>query len=137
MTKEQLLEIINDNDEKEYVEFKTNFPADKFYKEIGEYISALSNSATLHKQKDAYMIWGVEDTTRKIVGTIFKYDIQVNGSEVFKHFLARKLSPSIAFKFEEFEAFLLIILKWRETFSFNNEIKSVFVFDRILGNKSL
>lgn len=103
MTKEQLLEIINDNDEKEYVEFKTNFPADKFYKEIGEYISALSNSATLHKQNDAYMIWGVEDTTRRIVGTIFKYDIQINGSEVFKHFLARKLSPSIAFKFEEFE----------------------------------
>ena len=103
MTKEQLLEKINDNDEKEYVEFKTNFPADKFYKEIGEYISALSNSATLHKQNDAYMIWGVEDTTRKIIGTIFKFDIQINGSEVFKHFLARKLSPSIAFKFEEFE----------------------------------
>ena len=103
MTKEQLLEIINDNDEKEYIEFKTNYPADKFANEIGEYISALSNSAAFHKQDYAYMIWGVEDDTHKIVGTVFKYDIEINGSEVFKHYLARNLEPKISIKFTEYE----------------------------------
>ena len=50
MNKELLLEIINNNDEREWVEFKTNYPAEKHAQDIGEYISALSNSATLHKQ---------------------------------------------------------------------------------------
>ncbi|MBE5763971.1 MAG: winged helix-turn-helix transcriptional regulator [Clostridiales bacterium] len=101
MNKELLLEIINNNDEREWVEFKTNYPAEKHAQDIGEYISALSNSATLHKQNYAYMIWGVENNTRKILGTDFKYDLDINGSEVFKHYLARNLEPRISFKFEE------------------------------------
>ena len=102
MTKEQLNDLINDNDEKEYIEFKVNYPADKYFEEIGEYISALSNSAAYHKQENAYMIWGVEDKTRKIVGTAFHYDIEINGSEVFKHYLARNLEPRIALKFKDY-----------------------------------
>ena len=102
MTKKQLIELINDNDEKEYIEFKPNFLAEMHYQEIGEYISALSNSAAYHKQENAYMIWGVENETRKIVGTVFQYDVEIKGSEVFKHYLARKLSPSITYKFEDF-----------------------------------
>lgn len=47
------------------------------------------------------MIWGVENNTRKILGTDFKYDLDINGSEVFKHYLARNLEPHISFKFEE------------------------------------
>ena len=101
MNKELLLEIINNNDEREWVEFKTNYPAEKHAQDIGEYISALSNSATLHKQNYAYLIWGVENNTRKIIGTDFKYDLDINGSEVFKHYLARNLSPRIVFEFEE------------------------------------
>ena len=98
MNKELLLEIINNNDEREWVELKTNYPAEKHAQDIGEYISALSNSATLHKQNYAYMIWGVENNTRKILGTDFKYDLDINGSEVFKHYLARNLEPHISFK---------------------------------------
>ena len=45
MTKEELLEIINDKEECEWVEFKTNYSANDHKHEIGEYISALSNSA--------------------------------------------------------------------------------------------
>ena len=101
MNKEQLLEIINNNDECEYVEFKNNYPAEKYAQDIGEYISALSNSAALHKQNYAYMIWGVENSTRKILGTNFVFDLDFNGSEVFKHYLARNLDPRISIKFEE------------------------------------
>ena len=46
--------------ETEWVEFKHN-NADPG--EIGEYISALSNSATLHGKQCAYVLWGVDDTT--------------------------------------------------------------------------
>lgn len=102
MNKDLLLEIINNNDEREWVEFKNNYLAEKHALEIGEYISALSNSAALHKQKYAYMIWGVENNTRKILGTNFIYDLEINGSEVFKHYLARNLDPHISLKFEEF-----------------------------------
>ena len=101
MNKETLLELIDNSDECEWIEFKTNYPADKYYMDIGEYISALSNSAALHKQTFAYMIWGVENNTKKIIGTLFNYDIEINGSEVFKHYLARNLDPHISFKFEE------------------------------------
>lgn len=55
MNKELLLAIINNNDEREWVEFKTNYPSEKHAQDIGEYISALSNSATLHKQNYAYL----------------------------------------------------------------------------------
>ena len=44
--------------ETEWVEFKHN-NADPG--EIGEYISALSNSATLHGKQCAYVLWGVDD----------------------------------------------------------------------------
>ncbi len=103
MNKELLLEIINNNDEREWVEFKTNYPAEKHAQDIGEYISALSNSATLHKQNYAYMIWGVENNTKKIIGTDFTYDLDINGSEAFKHYIARNLEPRISFKFEEID----------------------------------
>ena len=102
MDKEFLLKLIEENEESEWIEFKSNYPAEKHYEEIGEYISAISNSAALKEQTYGYMIWGVEDSTKKIIGTTFEYDLNINGSEVFKHYLARNLQPSIALRFETF-----------------------------------
>jgi ATP-dependent DNA helicase RecG len=50
------------------VEFKRSWdlPSD-----IGEYISALANSAALAGHDRAWMVWGVEDATREVVGTDF------------------------------------------------------------------
>ena len=42
--------------ETEWIEFKHN-NADS--QAIGEYISALSNSAALHRQSKAFMLWGM------------------------------------------------------------------------------
>ena len=102
MTKEELLEIINDKEECEWVEYKTNYSAKDRKHEIGEYISALSNSAARCKQKNAYMIWGVDNDTRKIENSSFKYDIEIDG-EVFKHYLARLLEPKNVFNFESID----------------------------------
>lgn len=83
--------------EREWFEFKVNwFVAD----ELGEYISALSNSAAIAGRKYAYFVWGVDDKTHEIVGTNFNCDQDVK-KEPLKHYLARQLSPDINFVFED------------------------------------
>jgi len=39
---------------------------------IGEYISALANSAALLGKQSAYVVWGVADEDHKLLGTNFK-----------------------------------------------------------------
>lgn len=79
------------------VEFKANwFAAD----ELGEYISALSNSAALEGRKMAYFVWSINDKTHEIVGTNFDYDQDVN-NEPLKRYLARQCSSDINYTFEE------------------------------------
>ena len=64
--------IINEAREHKYespwIEFKTNNCNPQ---EIGEYISALSNTAALFNQEHAFMIWGIDDMTHDVVGTKF------------------------------------------------------------------
>lgn len=83
--------------EKEWFEFKLNwFNA----LELGEYISALSNSAFLCRKEFAYFVWGVDDANHEIRGTSFDFDMDVN-NEPLKHFLSRQLNPEINFEFQE------------------------------------
>ena len=63
-------ELIRYPEETEWIEFKCN---NKNPQMIGEYISALSNSAALCEQPKAYLVWGINDATHKIVGTDFQY----------------------------------------------------------------
>lgn len=82
----------------EWVEFKQNkaVPDD-----IGEYISALSNSAALADQPFAYLVWGIEDGTHKIVGTSFHLEKATVGNEQIQSWLIRLLTPRIDFRFGE------------------------------------
>jgi predicted HTH transcriptional regulator len=54
--------------ETEWVEFKHNFHSPE---EIGERLSALSNSAALVGEPFGYLVFGVENETHKVVGTTF------------------------------------------------------------------
>ena len=85
--------------EREWFEFKANWfePA-----QLGEYISALSNSAAYVGRKKAYFIWGISNKTHAIEGTVFDPDCEVK-NEPLKHFLSRQLSPDINYDFEETE----------------------------------
>ena len=85
-------------DETEWVEFKCN---NKQPQMIGEYISALSNSAALCERPKAYLVWGVDDATHKIVGTEFQYRKMKKGNEELEAWLSRMLSPRINFRFFE------------------------------------
>jgi predicted HTH transcriptional regulator len=39
--------------------------------EIGEYISALANSAAVEGKARAYLVWGIDDATHAVCGTHF------------------------------------------------------------------
>ena len=90
-----LLEYEN---EEEWFEFKTSWFEPHA---IGEYISALSNAAAFRGMDTAYMVWGIDDD-HKIVGTKINYQKSVK-NEPFQHYLARLLSPGIAFSFHDVE----------------------------------
>lgn len=81
----------------EWVEFKVdNFDPS----EIGSYISALANTAALVGERRAYMVWGVEDQTRRLVGTRFDHRRERRGNEEIENWLLRKLAPHVNFRFE-------------------------------------
>lgn len=79
-----------------WVEFKKN---NEDPQEIGEYLSALSNSAALDGKSNAYMVWGVDDATHAIVGTRFKPHAAKKGGEELESWLLRMLSPRLHFRF--------------------------------------
>lgn len=96
---EKILELCAYDDEQEWFEFKENwFQAE----ELGEYVSAISNAAAFHYKEMGYFVWGVNDDTHEIVGTKFNQYCDYN-KEPYQNFLARNLSPSINFSFEEVE----------------------------------
>lgn len=86
--------------ESEWVEFKVNNsnPAD-----IGEYISALANSAALLQKPRGYVVWGVEDRTRRLIGTSFEPGTVKQGNEDLENWLTRQLQPQVPFRFDACE----------------------------------
>ena len=84
--------------ETEWVEFKIN---NSDPQEIGEYLSALSNSAALSGKAFAYLVWGVADGDHAIVGTHFAPRAARKGDEELESWLLRLLAPKIHFRFIE------------------------------------
>jgi predicted HTH transcriptional regulator len=82
--------------ETEWVEFKKNKAESA---DIGEYLSALANSAALSGKAFAYLVWGVENETHALVGTSFVPHAVKVGNEELENWLLRLLSPKIHFRF--------------------------------------
>lgn len=91
-------ELINLPRETEWVEFKNENDNPQ---EIGEYISALANSASLNGKAFAYLLWGIDDTTHDTIGTAFEPILARKGNEPLETWLLRLLSPRIDFRFHE------------------------------------
>ena len=99
MLKKQDIELmISYKHEKEWYEYKTNFNDEDV---LGEYISALCNSAAYYGKKYGYIIWGIDDKTHAVVGTNFDYDKDTKHNEPLKRYLARNIKPSIQFEFSK------------------------------------
>ena len=95
---ELIKELISFKYEKEWFEFKLNMNNDY---EIGEYISALSNSAAYIGRENGYLIWGIDDKNHDIVGTSFNPDCNTSHNEPLKHYLERLLNPNVKIDFKE------------------------------------
>lgn len=84
--------------ETEWAEFKEN---NSDPQEIGEYLSALANSAALEGKAFAYLVWGVRDGDHVIVGSKFAPRAARVGNEELENWLLRALTPKIHFRFFE------------------------------------
>lgn len=81
--------------ESEVVEFKQagqDYDTDK----IGEYFSAMSNEANLRGVERAWLIFGVNNKTRQVVGTDYRLDTERLQS--LKHQISQSAEPSITFR---------------------------------------
>ncbi|MBS3734767.1 MAG: putative DNA binding domain-containing protein [Phycisphaerae bacterium] len=84
-----------------WVEFKCNNAKSQ---DIGEYISALANSAALCGKANAYVVWGIRNADHAVVGTTFRPTQEKKGNEELENWLVRLLNPRIHFRFSPFVA---------------------------------
>lgn len=98
MTPEQIqqqLTALLANWESECVEFKDandNFPTS----DIGKYFSALSNEANLRARESGWLVFGVDNKTRRIIGATYREDHERLHS--LKQQIAQGTDPTVTFR---------------------------------------
>jgi len=94
----------------EWVEFKLNNTEKK---EIGNYLTALSNASALQGKSTAYVLWGIEDQTHEVLGTTFNPFTQKIGNEELENWLLQRLNPKLHFQFHsiQFQGKPVVILE--------------------------
>lgn len=82
--------------ESEWLEFKAN----RFEPQVlGEYLSALANSACLLGKPRAYLVFGIEDGTHAVVGTAFDPSaITAKGNQLLPLWLSQNLHPNVGYE---------------------------------------
>jgi len=80
------------------VEFKSNL-ADP--EEIGQYISALANTAALQGCERAWLLWGVADGSHAVTGTNFDPFKRKAGNQALVMWLQTMMQPRADFEFHE------------------------------------
>lgn len=96
-----LLELVALPEETEWVEFKLN-KGSISNQQIGEYISAMSNGATITSQPFGYLVWGVQDATHVVLGTNFSFRKAKHGNQDLELWLRNLLYPKINIEIFEF-----------------------------------
>ncbi len=91
---ESLLEQLIDDWENELVEFKQ---VNDSYStsEIGKYFSALANEANLRHVEKAWLIFGVDNRSRKVVGSTYRQEKESLNN--LKYQISQGADPSITF----------------------------------------
>ncbi|MGH8497355.1 MAG: ATP-binding protein [Methylococcales bacterium] len=96
-----LYELRNLPRETEWVEFKHNNGDPE---EIGEYLSALANTAASLGKIHAYLVWGLDNTSHEVIGTTFDPVKAKVSNEELENWLLRLLKPKINFRFHSLRA---------------------------------
>jgi ATP-dependent DNA helicase RecG len=95
MNLQELLFTLTEGWENEIVEFKDandNYPTN----DIGKYFSALANEANLRSSKQGWLVFGIDNKTRKIIGTDYRRsEERLNG---LKMQITEGTDPSISFR---------------------------------------
>lgn len=81
-----------------WIEFKEN---NSNPQKIGEYVSALSNTAALYNQEHAFLIWGINDVSHEIVGTSFDPAKTKIGNQDLSLWVSTQLQPQVQFYFHK------------------------------------
>jgi len=107
MTNPELINLLEEltafPSETEWIEFKMG-KGSITDEQIGEYISAMSNGATVANKPFGYLVWGVENNTHAIKGTNFTFTRAKHGAnQELELFLRLNLSPKIHFEIFEFD----------------------------------
>ena len=98
MTEQDLLDLLGqliagwENETVEFKEASRDYSTDK----IGSYFSALSNEANLHGSESAWLVFGVRNKTRTVVGTDYRPEIERQQS--LKWQITQGTEPSVTFR---------------------------------------
>ncbi|MBF0191900.1 MAG: ATP-binding protein [Magnetococcales bacterium] len=97
---ERDIDLINDlralPNETPWVEFKRDNTNPEM---IGKLVSALANSCRLEDRERAYMLWGLDDSTHRVVGSAFDPDGDKVGNQGLAIWLDQALQSNVAFQF--------------------------------------
>jgi len=99
MTEQELIAIVDElrayTSEEEWFEFKENrYEAE----ELGEYLSALANSACINDKPKGYLVFGIKDKTHEVVGTSFDPTTEKGkGEQPLQLWLTMLLQPNGGF----------------------------------------
>lgn len=86
--------------EQAVVEFKSNFAEPE---KIGAYLSGLANTAALQGRDRAWLVWGVEDGSHRVLGTVFDPFGQKIGNQSLQMWLQVMTQPRADFAFHELD----------------------------------
>jgi ATP-dependent DNA helicase RecG len=92
--------LLREPGENAWLEFKVN-NAD--LREIGEYVSALANAAMLAGRDQAFLVFGIENKTKRRVGTTVRLSELKQGNENLANWLSRLLEPRLVLDMADFE----------------------------------
>ena len=92
--------FLNNNDESELVEYKSNLKDPEL---IGKYISALANSSIILHNRLSYLIWGIDDNTKETKGTDFKPETAKKGGMPLVTFLEKMIDPRLKLEWKYFK----------------------------------
>jgi len=107
--------------ETEWLEFKRNRCEPR---ELGEYLSALANSACLHGEPKGYLVFGIEDETHDISGTTFDPEKKkAKGNQGLLIWLSNGLQPNVGFEHYVFNAEGKRVVLFAVNPAFNQPVK--------------
>jgi ATP-dependent DNA helicase RecG len=92
-----LTRLLSEPNETEWLEFKESYYEPEI---LGEYLSALANSANLHGKTHGYLVFGVRDITHEVVGTKFNPKQRKKGNQPLLIWLSTGLAGG---NFETYE----------------------------------